>query len=53
MEYTDSMNDKEKELFEERAAILEYDAGFPRDEAEKKAEEMIEKLRKGQRNLSL
>lgn len=49
----DSMNFKETELFEELAAILEYDAGLPRDKAEKKAEEMIISSRKGQRSLSL
>lgn len=35
------MIDTEKELFEERAAILEYDAGFSREEAERKAGEMV------------
>jgi len=29
------------EAFEERAAILEYDAGMPREEAERRAREMV------------
>ena len=29
------------EMFEERAGILEYEAGLPREQAEREAEEMI------------
>lgn len=32
------MTQREKELFDERAGILEYDAGMTREEAEKQAE---------------
>jgi hypothetical protein len=32
--------------YEERAAILEFEAGFPRDEAERRAREMQESLAK-------
>ncbi len=32
-----AFNRNEREFFEERAAILEYDAGYSRDQAEKLA----------------
>jgi hypothetical protein len=32
--------------YEERAAILEFEAGYPRDEAERRAREMQESLAK-------
>lgn len=36
-----------RDLYEERAAIIEYDGGFPRDLAEKAAyEELIEEHKK-------
>lgn len=35
------LTEKEKELYEERAAIIEYDAGLTRKEAEQKAMEEI------------
>lgn len=44
------MTDTEQELFEERAAILEYDAGYIREEAERKAEEMIKEITNGKGN---
>lgn len=31
------LNHGQREFFEERAAILEFDAGLPRDEAEREA----------------
>lgn len=34
-----------KEMFEERAAIREFDAGMTREEAEKQSMEDVEKLR--------
>ena len=33
----DQLTDLEKEQFEERAAIMEYDGGLPRNLAEKRA----------------
>ena len=36
------MTEREKDLFEERAAILEYDAGFTREQAEEMARKEIE-----------
>jgi hypothetical protein len=33
--------DARREAYEERAAILEYEAGLPRDEAEQRAREMV------------
>lgn len=33
--------DAEQEAYEERAAILEYLAGYPREEAERRAREII------------
>jgi len=35
------MTKDEQERFEERAAILEYDAGYTREEAERLAREMV------------
>ena len=35
------MTEAQREQFEERAAILEFDAGLSRDEAEKRAREMM------------
>ena len=35
-----------REIFEERSAILEYDAGYPREEAERLAMEELTKRRK-------
>jgi len=34
-----------REIFEERAAIREFDAGMPRDEAEKQAMEDVENVK--------
>jgi hypothetical protein len=39
------MNEDEREYFEERAAILEYEAGFPRQEAERRARQMMRERR--------
>lgn len=36
------MTEEEKDFFEERAAILEYDAGYSREEAEKLALKELE-----------
>ena len=33
-EFIDSLNENQREFFEERAAILEYDAGLQKDIAE-------------------
>lgn len=33
----DDLTEEEKELFEERAAIMEYDGGMTREQAEKEA----------------
>ena len=35
------MSDDEREAYEERAAILEFDAGMPRQRAEQLAAEMM------------
>ena len=35
------MSEDEQEFFEERAAILEFDGGFSREEAEKRAMEEL------------
>lgn len=37
----DRMTESQREAYEERAAILEYDAGYPRKEAERLAREMV------------
>lgn len=37
----DRMTESQREAYEERAAILEYDAGLPRKEAERRAREMV------------
>ena len=41
----DYLDESLKELFEERAAIREFDAGMTREEAEKKAAEDVEKVK--------
>lgn len=38
------MGEENASLYEERAAILEYDEGLPRDEAERLAREQIRRL---------
>ena len=38
---TDDMTDIEREEWNERAAILEFDAGYPRAEAERLAKRMM------------
>lgn len=40
------MTDAEREDYEERAAICEFDANLPRVEAERLARELIEKSRR-------
>lgn len=35
-----------QEMFEERAAIMEYDGGLPRDEAERLAKELVDEMRR-------
>lgn len=40
------MTEEEKEIFEERAAIMEYDGGLTREEAEEEALKSIETRRK-------
>lgn len=40
-------------LYDERAAIMEYDGGLPRDEAEARAAEEIRSLRNGSREPDL
>lgn len=35
------LNESQNEAFEERAAILEYEAGFTREEAERMALEIV------------
>jgi hypothetical protein len=37
-------DDDWRERFEERAAIMEYDGGFPREEAERLAREYVGRL---------
>lgn len=37
----DTLNDNDREWFEERAGILEFEAHYPRDLAEQKALEML------------
>lgn len=41
----DYLSESLKELFEERAAIREFDAGMPREEAEKQAMEDVENVK--------
>lgn len=41
----DYLDEAFKEMFEERAAIREFDGGMTREEAEKQAAEDVEKLR--------
>lgn len=41
----DYLEEAFKELFEERAAIREFDAGMPREEAEKQAMEDVENVK--------
>lgn len=40
------LTELERDMYEERAAIYEYDAGLPRREAERKALRDIEKKRR-------
>lgn len=35
-----------QEMFEERAAIMEYDGGLPREEAEQLAKELVDEMRR-------
>lgn len=35
-----------QEMYEERAAIMEYDGGLPRDEAERLAKELVDEMRR-------
>jgi len=39
------LTDEEHEVWEERAAIMEHDAGIPRDKAEQLALELIAEMR--------
>ncbi len=39
------ISEAEREHFEERAAIMEYEAGLPREEAEKRALESVIRCR--------
>lgn len=39
------MTDIYRELFEERAAIMEFDGGMSREEAERKAGEIVKRMR--------
>jgi hypothetical protein len=43
----DAWPDEAKEAFEERAAILEFDAGLPRPLANRRAEAMVRKTYEG------
>lgn len=47
------MTQDEQERFEERAAILEYDAGYTRVEAERLAREMVNPQPKKQKQEKL
>ncbi len=40
--WVDSLDDDAKEFFEERAAIVEFDGGYSRAEAEELAKELTE-----------
>ena len=40
------LSDAEREDFEERAAILEFDAGMPRPQAERMARQLLEERRR-------
>lgn len=44
------MTEDEQDLYEERAAIREYDGGYTREEAEKLALQDIENMRHNRRN---
>lgn len=46
----DSLNETDREWFEERAGILEFDAHYPRDVAEQKALEMLLEYKKSHSN---
>jgi hypothetical protein len=35
-----------QEMYEERAAIMEYDGGLPRDEAERLAKQLVDEMRR-------
>lgn len=39
-----------QELYEERAAIMEYDGGLTREDAERRARQEIQQLLKGERS---
>lgn len=42
---TQKVKNEWRELFEERAAIMEYDGGLSREEAEQEAEKIIQALK--------
>lgn len=44
--YSDDLTENERDAYEERAAIYEFDANLPRIQAERKAMQDIEKRRK-------
>ena len=44
--YSDDLTENERDAYEERSAIMEYDANLSRYEAERKALQDIEKRRK-------
>jgi hypothetical protein len=44
-EFIATLSDAEREDFEERAGILEYDAGMPRRVAERRARDLLEARR--------
>ncbi len=43
---TDDLTDNERDYFEERSAIMEFDANLPRYEAERRAMKEVEKKRR-------
>lgn len=45
--------EKYKELYEERAAIMEYDGGLPREEAEKRSLQEVKWLWIEEENINL
>lgn len=44
--YSDDLTENERDAYEERASIYEFDANLPRIQAERKALQDIEKRRK-------
>jgi len=44
--YSDDLTENERDAYEERSAIYEFDAGLPRIQAERKARQDIENRRK-------